>query len=210
MNQVSTLLLSSFLFIALISLVVLYYLLDNYSSFYLAFTSVPGDYLFLTYQHNTFLVDQVSTSLHPVAVYCFPFIYIFVLITVLSILFCLAYNTNELTSFMLYCTVILSAGYTMFFTSSLLVFFLAYEMLLIPSFFILYNFAKTRKCVEAAYLMFFWTQFGALFLIFGFLYLFIVSGSATFEVLAASYLSSFELNFIFFCLLFGFGVKLPI
>jgi NADH:ubiquinone oxidoreductase subunit 4 (subunit M) len=209
-NQVSTLLLSSFLFIALISLVVLYYLLDNYSSFYLAFTSVPGDYLFLTYQHNTFLVDQVATSLHPVAVYCFPFIYIFILITVLSILFCLAYNVNELTSFMLYCTVILSAGYTMFFTSSLLVFFLAYEMLLIPSFFILYNFAKTRKCVEAAYLMFFWTQFGALFLIFGFLYLFIVSGSATFEVLAASYLSSFELNFIFFCLLFGFGVKLPI
>jgi NADH:ubiquinone oxidoreductase subunit 4 (subunit M) len=50
---------------------------------------------------------------------------------------------------------ILAAGYTMFFTSSLLIFFFSYEMLLIPSFFILYNFAKTRKCVEAAYLMFF-------------------------------------------------------
>jgi len=28
-------------------------------------------------------------------------------------------------------------------------------MLLVPSFFILYKFAKTRRCVEAAYLMFF-------------------------------------------------------
>jgi NADH:ubiquinone oxidoreductase subunit 4 (subunit M) len=209
-TQVSSMLLSSFLFLSLVSLIMLYYILDNFAAFFISYSSVPGEYLFFVYHHQTFLVSQVFLSLHPVSVYCFPFIYIFILITVLSVLFCLAYNTNELTTFMLYCAIILSAGYTMFFTNSLLVFFLSYEMLLIPSFFILYNFAKTRKCVEAAYLMFFWTQFGALFLIFGFLYLFIVSGSATFELLSSTYLSSFELNFIFFCLLFGFGVKLPV
>ena len=83
-------------------------------------------------------------------------------------------------------------------------------MLLIPSFFILYNFAKTRKCVEAAYLMFFWTQFGALFLIFAFLYLFQASGSHSFEIINLTYFSTYELNFLFFCMLCGFGVKLPI
>lgn len=201
---------SVFITLALLLLTFMYYLFDNYSTFNLLQTNVPGEVIFFTNVSQTFLLDQYSLGLHPIAVYYFPFIYIFILITVLSILFCLSYNVNEITTFVLYCTVILCAGYTMFFTSSLLLFFLSYEMLLIPSFFILYNFAKTRKCVEAAYLMFFWTQFGALFLIFGFLYLFSISGSHSFEVISTSYLSTYELNFIFFCLLCGFGVKLPI
>lgn len=188
----------------------MYYLFDNFSTFNLTLTTVPGETLFLTNHADTFLLHQEFLGMHPIAVYYFPFIYIFITITVLSILYCLSYNINELTTFMFYCSLILIAGYTLFFTSSLLLFFLAYEMLLIPSFFILYNFAKTRKCVEAAYLMFFWTQFGALFLIFGFLYLMIASGSHTFEVIESTYFSTYELNFIFFCLLFGFGVKLPI
>ena len=129
--------------------------MDNFSTFELTFTAVPGESIFVTPLAQTFLLNQTFLSLHPTSVYYFPFIYIFILITVLSILFCLAYNVNELTTFTFYCTVILAAGYTMFFTNSLLIFFLSYEMLLIPSFFILYNFAKTRKCVEAAYLMFF-------------------------------------------------------
>lgn len=118
-------------------------------------TSIPGEQLLIVTQAEDFLLSQTTLGLHPTAVYYFPFIYIFVLITILSILVCLAYNTNELNIFVLYCLLIVVAGYTMFFTPSLMVFFLSYEMLLIPSFFILYNFAKTRKCVEAAYLMFF-------------------------------------------------------
>ena len=201
---------SMFISLSILLLTLMYYLFDNYSNFDFVTTVTPGESLFLTTSSQSFLLDQQALGLHPIAVYYFPFIYIFVLITVLSILFCLSYNVNEVTTFVLYCTIILCAGYTMFFTSSLLIFFLSYEMLLIPSFFILYNFAKTRKCVEAAYLMFFWTQFGALFLIFGFLYLLVVSGSHSFEVISNTYLSTYELNFIFFCLLFGFGVKLPI
>jgi len=111
---------------------------------------------------------------------------------------------------MFFCKVILLAGYVLFFTDSIILFFLAYEMLLIPSFFILYKFAKTRRCVEAAYLMFFWTQFGALFLIFGFIYLFIVCSTSSFSLVAMHYFPQFEVNFIFLCCFIGFGVKLPI
>jgi len=209
-TRLTSITLSVFICIAFISLTSLYYLLDNFSAFDVVFTTSPGEYLLLNNYAYSFLLDQSYVGLHLTAVYYFPFVYIFILITLLSILFCLSYNTNELTTFMFYCSVILSAGYSMFFTSSILIFFLSYEMLLIPSFFILYNFAKTRKCVEAAYLMFFWTQFGALFLIFGFLYLLMASGSHSFEVISGIYFSTYELNFIFFCLLFGFGVKLPI
>lgn len=209
-SQLLNVIISIFVTLSILLLTVMYYLFDNYSTFNLLTSSVPGQSILITPEAQTFLLNQYFISLHPISVYYFPFIYIFILITVLSILFCLSYNLNEVTTFVFYCSVILCAGYVMFFTSSLLTFFLAYEMLLIPSFFILYNFAKTRKCVEAAYLMFFWTQFGALFLIFGFLYLFTISGSHSFEVISTTYLSTYELNFIFFCLLFGFGVKLPI
>ena len=156
------------------------------------------------------MISMNSLSVNLIQVYYYPFIYVFLLITILSIVFCLTYNYDELLSFMFYCKIILLAGYVLFFTDSLILFFLAYEMLLIPSFFILYKFAKTRRCVEAAYFMFFWTQFGALFLIFVFLYIFIVCGSSKFSVVSTFYFSEFEVNFIFVCLLIGFGVKLPI
>ena len=132
------------------------------------------------------------------------------MVTVLSIVFCLTYNIDELASFMFYCLSILVAGYILFFTDSLILFFFAYEMLLIPSFFILYKFAKTRRCVEAAYLMFFWTQFGALFLILALLYLFFTCNSSQFSLISYFYFSPFEVNFLFVCVLCGFGVKLPI
>lgn len=156
------------------------------------------------------LVNLNSVSLNLLDVYLYPFIYVFLLITVLSIVFCLSYNKDELISFMFYCKVILLAGYFLFFTDSLIIFFFAYEMLLVPSFFILYKFAKTRRCIEAAYLMFFWTQFGALFLIFGFLYLFFIVGNSNFLNVSNYFFSTFEVNFLFICFLVGFGVKLPI
>ena len=113
--------------------------------------------------HSTFLFnfDFITSKSTPfttnflVQVYAYPFMYVFLVITVLSIVFCLTYNTDELSFFMFYCVLILLAGYILFFTDSFILFFLAYEMLLVPSFFILYKFAKTRRCVEAAYLMFF-------------------------------------------------------
>jgi NADH-quinone oxidoreductase subunit M len=156
------------------------------------------------------LIDSASCSINLTQVYYFPFIYVFLFVTVLSIVFCLSYNIDELMSFMFYVLVILLAGYVLFFTDSIVLFFLAYEMLLIPSFFILYKFAKTRRCVEAAYLMFFWTQFGALFLIFGLVYLFFVTGSSQFSVITNFFFSTFEVNFLFLCFIIGFGVKLPI
>ena len=163
---------------------------------------------------NIFLFDKIfsiqSINLNLCQVYYYPFIYVFLLITVLSIIFCLSYNSDELVSFMFYCQVILIAGYVLFFTDSLILFFLSYEMLLIPSFFILYKFAKTRRCVEAAYLMFFWTQFGALFLIFALIYLFVICDSSKFTIITYNYFTPFEVNFIFLCCLIGFGVKLPI
>ena len=208
-KKVTKLFLSLVLFYLLSSLTLINYSLDFYylhSSFKSTFLN--QDIILTSGELKTF--DFLNGALYNTEVYVYPFIYVFVLVTSLSIVFCLTYNYDELASFMFYCVIILLAGYALFFTDSFIIFFFAYEMLLVPSFFILYKFAKTRRAVEAAYLMFFWTQFGALFLIVCFIYLFFISGSSTFFNVSNSYLSETEVNFIFVCLICGFGVKLPI
>lgn len=160
--------------------------------------------------NTTKLFCNTTNSLNLLQVYTYPFIYVFLVVTVLSIVYCLTYNVDDLISFMFYCQLILLAGYALFFTDSIILFFLFYEFLLVPSFFILYKFAKTRRCVEAAYLMFFWTQFGALFLLFVLLYVFFISQTSQFSRITHTYYTPFEINYFFVCLLVGFGVKLPI
>jgi NADH-quinone oxidoreductase subunit M len=140
----------------------------------------------------------------------FPFIFIFLLITLVTLIFCFTYNKNELNAFFYYIIIIWIAGIGLFYTNSLIYFFLFYEILLIPSFLILYNYAKTRKCIEAAFLMFFWTQFGALWLLFGFIYLFFITQTYYFTTYFLIEFSSFQLNFIYIIFICGFGVKFPI
>ena len=208
-NLITHLFVPSMLFFFFLTFTSLHYLLDYYQE--IMYLSSSDLYLsYTTLWFSTKLLNLNALTLNLIEVYFFPFIYVFLLITVLSIIFCLTYNTDELSSFMFYCINILVAGYVLFFTDSLILFFFAYEMLLIPSFFILYKFAKTRRCVEAAYLMFFWTQFGALFLILALLYIFFICNSSQFSLISYFYFNPFEVNFLFLCVLFGFGVKLPI
>jgi formate hydrogenlyase subunit 3/multisubunit Na+/H+ antiporter MnhD subunit len=123
--------------------------------FILQTTTNSLDLTLLTTFINFNIYHTSALGLNLLEVYYYPFIYVFILITILSIIFCLIYNKDELISFIFYVILILLSGYILFITDSLILFFFAYEMLLVPSFFILYKFAKTRRCVEAAYLMFF-------------------------------------------------------
>lgn len=203
---------SFYLYFILIATTFLYFLFNNFFNFFLIqnATNTFGVLFFFDTFVHFFHEHSTVLSLNLIQVYYFPFIYIFLIVTALSIIFCLSYNLNEINTFVSYCTIILIAGYVLFFTDSLIIFFLAYEMLLVPSFFILYKFAKTKRCVEAAYLMFFWTQFGALFLIFSFVYIFFLTQNSSFWIVSNFQFSKFEVNFLFVCWVIGFGVKLPI
>ena len=178
-----------------------------YASFYLA-----------SYLHSLelYMVNPTQLTNHTTTLsvtdfwFYWPFIFVFAVITALTLIYVFAYNEAELNNFVLYLYVIIVAALTLFNTDSIFIFFIAYESLLIPSFLILYSYAKTRKAVEAAFLMFFWTQFGAIFLIFNFQYLFFVLNVSKFSELNLVNLSNFELNFLFVTLVFGFGVKFPI
>lgn len=207
-KKLNNLFLSFLIFFLFLTLLLTYSVIDTFASFFIFFTQ--GDSFLINYTNNKINFSWLNLSFNSLNIYLFPFIYIFLLITILSVLFCLNYNSGETILFSFYTSIILLFGTSLFFTNSMVLFFLSYEMLLIPSFLILYKFAKTRRCVEASYLMFFWTQFGALFLIFSFLYLFIVCGFNSFESISFSIFSSFETNFLFICWIIGFGVKFPI
>ena len=159
-----------------------------------------------TFCYSTSLSD-ISISLNNIM---FPFLFLLIIITLISLIFCLSYNNSEIFSFLVFITIILFSGISIFFVDSIFFFFFFYECLLIPSFIILYLYSKTRKSVEASYLMFFWTQFGALMLIFVFIYLFFTTNSYLFSSLENYNFTKFEVNFLFLLLLIGFGVKLPL
>ena len=152
----SRLFVSNILFILLVTFITLNNLMQFYQDLiYISPLSCGINLTTISTITSVQFLNASASSLSLIEVYYYPFIYVFLIITVLSIIFCLSYNKDELMSFMFYCQLILLAGYALFFTDSIILFFLAYEMLLVPSFFILYKFAKTRRCVEAAYLMFF-------------------------------------------------------
>lgn len=215
----------SFNFLFLTTLVFLCFVFSMKLKFYLVQFKLIG-VLFLTYllvillflYSNYFIPFSPSLqfnylpsfSLVDFSKLIFPFIYIFILITLTSLIYCFAYNFNELFNFTLYISCIFLSGLVFFFSNSLFLFFVGYESLLIPSFLILYHFAKTRKSVEAAYLMFFWTQFGALFLILNFQYLFFINNSSLIFLANIYTISSQEMIFLNITLLVGFGVKFPI
>lgn len=162
-------------------------------------------FLFWSYS-DYFSFANFSTSLNVF----WPFIFIFLLVTPLTLLYTFFYSKSDLLFFFFFCWFIFFSGLIIFFINSLIFFFLLYESFLIPSFLVLYNYAKTRKAVEAAFLMFFWTQFGALFLIFNFQYLFYLVKSDSLTSLYFVSLSKFEMHVLFISVLIGFGVKFPV
>ena len=121
--------LSQSIFFLFFSFTTLNYLLDLYQECINVCLFTDGDFMFsksfffLSYGSMK-LFNINSISLNILDVYLYPFIYVFLLITILSIVFCMTYNKDELISFMSYCQLILLAGYFLFFTDSLIVFFL--------------------------------------------------------------------------------------
>lgn len=84
-----------------------------------------------------------------------PFFLVFILVTPITLLYAYKYRSDEVQYFFIFTFFIIFIGLGLFAVDSLIIFFFLYEALLLPSFFILYLFAKTRKAVEAAFLMFF-------------------------------------------------------
>lgn len=105
----------------------------------------------------------------------------------------------------LFCIII-----TFFLIENIFMFLILYEMILIPTFLLMYNLGSSRQCIEGAMYFFIWAHIGSVFIFLGIIYLSVKTSSYTFKDLA-SYNYTFLEKFILFWLFYvGFGCKIPL
>jgi len=94
------------------------------------------------------------------------------------------------------------------FCTNVLIFFLFYEFLLIPSFLIVYFVSPSRRSIQASLYFLIWTQIGSFLVLITIAYLIFIVGSSNFldiKIYNFSYYESYTL-FLFL----GFGFKVPL
>jgi NADH-quinone oxidoreductase subunit M len=97
-----------------------------------------------------------------------------------------------------------------FVTIDLFYFFVLFESLLIPMFLLIGGWgARTRK-IKAAYYFFLYTLFGSLFMLFGMIYLYQITGSLNYYVLLAETLDLKTQKLLWLCFFLAFAVKMPL
>lgn len=96
------------------------------------------------------------------------------------------------------------------FSTNLLLFFLFYELLMIPSFLIVYFVSPSRRAIQASLYFLIWTQIGSFLVLLAISYLVSVVGSTSFsdvKLYNFTYTESFTLYLLLFL---GFGFKVPL
>lgn len=144
----------------------------------------------------------------PMDICTLPFI-LMLLVCICSVYYCIQFTVDNLFKFYIYIGAIIISGYVFLTTKLILLFFIAYEMLLIPTCIMLFLFTKTTRGKTAVRSMILWTQSGALFL---FLILYI---SSNFQLLSTIDSLVFInnrvfLNIFILVLFFCFGTKIPV
>nr|QBI37911.1 NADH dehydrogenase subunit 4 [Tetrahymena rostrata]QGS65290.1 NADH dehydrogenase subunit 4 [Tetrahymena rostrata] len=94
--------------------------------------------------------------------------------------------------------------------SNLFLFFMSYELLLIPSFFIVYFVSPSRRAIQASLYFVIWTQLGSLLVLIAISYIVSLSNTSEFSDLKYFNFTTNESTIIVLLLFFGFGFKVPI
>ena len=95
-------------------------------------------------------------------------------------------------------------------TTNLIIFFLFYEFLLLPSFLFVYFVSPSRRSIQASFYFLIWTQIGSFIVLFAISYIIIISGCYNFYSLKSFNFTQQEIFFIYFFIFLGFGIKVPI
>lgn len=96
------------------------------------------------------------------------------------------------------------------FSTNVLMFFLFYEFLLIPSFLIVYYVSPSRRAIQASLYFLIWTQIGSFLVLLVIAYLISVVGSGNFNDIKVYNFTYNESTVIYFLLFMGFGFKVPL
>lgn len=95
-------------------------------------------------------------------------------------------------------------------TNNLLLFFLFYEFLLLPSFLFVYFVSPSRRAIQASLYFVIWTQIGSVLVLVVVSYILVVVGGGEFDLIRRYVFSDDEVFWLYFLLFAGFGFKVPI
>lgn len=96
------------------------------------------------------------------------------------------------------------------FSSNILVFFLFYEFLMVPSFLVVYYVSPSRRSIQASLYFLIWTQIGSFLVLIVIAYIISIVGSSDFYDISLYSFSYEQTVCIFLFLFLGFGFKVPI
>ena len=95
-------------------------------------------------------------------------------------------------------------------TNNILLFFLYYEFLLLPSFLFVYFVSPSRRAIQASIYFVIWTQLGSFLVLTAVAYIVYSVGSSEFDMIRRYVFTSNEVWLLYSLLFFGFGFKVPI
>lgn len=95
-------------------------------------------------------------------------------------------------------------------TNNLLVMFMCFEFIFLPTVFFAYKLGYSKKIDKAALTLFTWTLFGSFLVLCGLLYIYYKYSTLNFLVLTEKTFSISEKRSLFCLFLFGFSIKIPL
>lgn len=88
-------------------------------------------------------------------------------------------------------------------------FYVFFESVLIPMFIIIGFWGARSRKIKAAYYFFLYTLFGSLFMLFGILYIYTITGTTDFQILLNTTFSFDQQLKLWFCFFIPFAIKIP-
>lgn len=98
----------------------------------------------------------------------------------------------------------------MVYTNNLLILFISFECIFLPTIYIIYFMGYSKKSNKSCKYLIIWTLFGAFLVLNSLGYLFGIFNNLNFYFLRTNYLTRTQINFIYLIILFGFSVKIPL
>ena len=140
--------------------------------------------------------------------------FVFILLAyIVGLLSFLALDTrlfNKNIKYIFVCNFLIIVIHLFTIVNDLLLLFLFYESMLIPSFLFVYFVSPYRRGVQASIYFLIWTQIGSLLVLTSIVYMYYTIGNTSFESLRNFNFTYNECWFLFLLLFLGFGFKVPI
>jgi NADH-quinone oxidoreductase subunit M len=115
---------------------------------------------------------------------------------------------NDFSIFFYFVFIIITMQLT--YTNNLLLMFIFFEFLFIPSLYFLYNCGYSRKVEKSVEIFLFWLLIGTFLALLSVVYMYYIFNTLNSNFILVSNFFLFEKRVLFFLLFIGFGVKLPV